>query len=244
MPSLANIFPIEICLHIFGYLLDDPSVFHPNPFYPGCNPHTAMRDWNYYSRLLELARQRRSLELVSKYWKRVVDLNRGRSRSFEFETDIDVNRLCPFTRLSFCSNLTQCHCDGHCYCAEVLFIEDPPLHYSPDILLKLVSIPSTRTPIISLPASAWLDLQTRAMSTTKFASMNTIQSLEILDPLLTAENISILCPRLTFLGIQIWGPNMILNLVDHSISPIFQPSSSLYLDFKLSLSSKNGSYLP
>lgn len=66
-------FPVEIWAEIFDQLLYEPALANPNPFYPGCNPHTALIDWFDQTRLRKVERQRRILRLVSQTWKAVAD---------------------------------------------------------------------------------------------------------------------------------------------------------------------------
>lgn len=65
--------PVEIWKEIIDQFLFDPVLFLSDPFYPGCNFHTALNEWSDTKRLLRLEIQRGILRLVSRSWKYLVD---------------------------------------------------------------------------------------------------------------------------------------------------------------------------
>ncbi|KIM25086.1 hypothetical protein M408DRAFT_331392 [Serendipita vermifera MAFF 305830] len=65
--------PVEIWLDIIDHILFDPISYLTDPFYPGCNLHTAVDQWTDNKRLRNLEFQRGTLRLVSRFWKNVVD---------------------------------------------------------------------------------------------------------------------------------------------------------------------------
>ncbi|KIM20020.1 hypothetical protein M408DRAFT_30725, partial [Serendipita vermifera MAFF 305830] len=70
--------PVEIWQEIINHVLCDPIVFLDDPYYPGCNLHTAYNEWDDRKRLCKLEVQRGTLRLVSRSWKVLVDSNRWR----------------------------------------------------------------------------------------------------------------------------------------------------------------------
>lgn len=67
--------PVEIWREIIDHALFDQILYLINPFYPGCNLHTALDDFSNHQRLLELAYQRGNLRLVSRSWRDAVDVS-------------------------------------------------------------------------------------------------------------------------------------------------------------------------
>jgi hypothetical protein len=67
--------PVEIWAEIFDHLLYEPGMVEKTPFYPGCNPHTALIEWCNEARLQQVESQRRLLRLVSYTWKILADRN-------------------------------------------------------------------------------------------------------------------------------------------------------------------------
>ena len=65
--------PIEIWQEIIDYLLFDPVLFLPDPYYSGCNLHTALFEWVDGNRGRKLEIQRATLRLVSRSWKILAD---------------------------------------------------------------------------------------------------------------------------------------------------------------------------
>jgi hypothetical protein len=43
--SAIAIAPVEIWIEIINYLLSDPILFSPDPFYLGCNYQIALEEW-------------------------------------------------------------------------------------------------------------------------------------------------------------------------------------------------------
>lgn len=68
--------PVEIWREIIDQTLFDPILYLSNPFYPGCNPHTALSEWCDTRPLLKQEVQRGILRLVSRSWKYLVDSSR------------------------------------------------------------------------------------------------------------------------------------------------------------------------
>src|SRR5277367_677293 len=76
--SAIAIAPVEIWIEIVDHLLSDPILFSTDPFYPGCNYQIALEEWQNEGRLMEIAKQRATLRLVSRAWKYVIDLRNNR----------------------------------------------------------------------------------------------------------------------------------------------------------------------
>lgn len=130
-PSILSVFteiPVEIWGEIIDHILFDPILYLSDPFYPGCNPHTALNDWCDAERLLRLEFQRGILRLVSQPWKYLVDSSRW--QSFQPDRSRDTNqklwqsqtarRLEFYGTCSSCSGLwgtkgAQCHGCAACY---------------------------------------------------------------------------------------------------------------------------------
>lgn len=70
--------PVEIWKEIFDHILYDPVIFLTNPFYSGCNPHSALHDWTDATCFRKLEHQRGLLRLVSRSWKVLADATRYR----------------------------------------------------------------------------------------------------------------------------------------------------------------------
>lgn len=90
VPSVVTNTPVEIWQEIINQILFDPILFLHDPFYPGCNYHTALNEWSDTTRLLKLEVQRGILRLVSRSWKRLADLSQW--RYFEPYRCNDVNQ--------------------------------------------------------------------------------------------------------------------------------------------------------
>lgn len=82
--------PIEVWQEIIDHVLYDPIAFLTDPYYPGCNLHTAFNEWNDRRRLRRLEAQRGTLRLVSRPWKDLID-----------------SRPWKYFEPCFCSNATQ-----------------------------------------------------------------------------------------------------------------------------------------
>ncbi|KIM19680.1 hypothetical protein M408DRAFT_193879, partial [Serendipita vermifera MAFF 305830] len=72
-PDVVTNTPIEIWKEVIDALLYDPVVFSCDPYYPGCNLHTALNQWNDWEHLRNLEVQRGILRLVSHSWKSLAD---------------------------------------------------------------------------------------------------------------------------------------------------------------------------
>ncbi|KIM25079.1 hypothetical protein M408DRAFT_26483 [Serendipita vermifera MAFF 305830] len=70
--------PVEIWQNIIHHVLYDPIAFLDDPYYPGCNLHTAYNEWTDGKRLCKLEAQRGTLRLVSRSWKVLADLHQWR----------------------------------------------------------------------------------------------------------------------------------------------------------------------
>ncbi|KIM25081.1 hypothetical protein M408DRAFT_26485 [Serendipita vermifera MAFF 305830] len=71
--------PVEVWQEIIEHVLYDPIAFLTDPYYPGCNFHTAFNEWTDRRRLRKLEVQRGTLRLVSHSWRDLID-----SRSWKY----------------------------------------------------------------------------------------------------------------------------------------------------------------
>ncbi|KIM20021.1 hypothetical protein M408DRAFT_30726 [Serendipita vermifera MAFF 305830] len=74
-PKAIQNTPVEIWQEIIEHILYDPIAFITDPYYPGCNLHTAYNEWTDRKRLRKLEAQRGTLRLVSRSWKDLADLH-------------------------------------------------------------------------------------------------------------------------------------------------------------------------
>ena len=73
VPEVVANTPVEIWREIIEWVLFDPIIFLDDPFFPGCNLHTALNDWTDSRRLRKHEIQRGRLRLVSQAWKTLAD---------------------------------------------------------------------------------------------------------------------------------------------------------------------------
>lgn len=66
--------PVEVWHKIIDHVLYDPIAFIIDPYYPGCNLHTAFSKWSDRKHLRKVEAQRGTLRLVSRSWKESIDL--------------------------------------------------------------------------------------------------------------------------------------------------------------------------
>ncbi|KIM20024.1 hypothetical protein M408DRAFT_310608 [Serendipita vermifera MAFF 305830] len=71
--------PVEVWQEIIEHVLYYPIAFLTDPYYPGCNFHTAFNEWTDRRRLRKLEVQRGTLRLVSPSWRDLID-----SRSWKY----------------------------------------------------------------------------------------------------------------------------------------------------------------
>lgn len=65
--------PVELWQEIIDWVLFDPMLFNLDPFYSGCNFHTALNEWFDTKRMRTHEIQRVTLQLVSRSWKALAD---------------------------------------------------------------------------------------------------------------------------------------------------------------------------
>lgn len=73
VPKIVMNTPVEVWREIIDHALFDPVLYLTDPFYPGCNLHTALDDFSNHQYLFKLACQQGRLRLVSHSWKKAVD---------------------------------------------------------------------------------------------------------------------------------------------------------------------------
>ena len=73
VPKVVLNTPVEIWQEIIDWVLFDLVIFLTDPFFPGCNLHTALNDWTDSRRLRNHEVQRGHLRLVSHAWKTLID---------------------------------------------------------------------------------------------------------------------------------------------------------------------------
>jgi hypothetical protein len=157
--SAIAITPVEIWAEIIHQALFNPAIFQSDPFYPGCNLHTALREWYDYAPFIEARRCHATLRLVSKSWKVLVDAYQNwflESKHLD-EGSLVQSRWRSARRIHLDVFPRKCRCRKECFCisndyyagqsragkASLYFI--PALH----TIQELASIP-VRTMVVSI----------------------------------------------------------------------------------------------
>ncbi|KIM25074.1 hypothetical protein M408DRAFT_223342 [Serendipita vermifera MAFF 305830] len=125
--------PIEIWKEVVDALLYDPVVFRCDPYYPGCNFHTALTQWNDWKHLRNLEIQRGILRLVSRSWKSLADSYpqryfepiRSRDYGYQVAQTLSARRLHLGMFCSSCGCVWLCSCGVCDECYENLSSESP-----------------------------------------------------------------------------------------------------------------------
>lgn len=118
-PGAVSNSPIEIWKEIIDMVLCGSVYFIHDPFYKGCNPHTALRQWSDGKPIRKLEAQRGTLRLVSHSWKILADACpqqyfepfRSREAAYQLSQTSRASRLQVDIFCSSCGCTWQCQCD-------------------------------------------------------------------------------------------------------------------------------------
>lgn len=107
--------PVVIWAEIFDWILLGRELYDPNPFYRGCNLHSALWEWHDFKRILTLERQRKILRSVCRLWKMLADGHKVQYWGGE-PTYEQRHQWMLASRIHFGSSGRICLCKSPCRC--------------------------------------------------------------------------------------------------------------------------------
>lgn len=220
--SAVDMAPVEIWKEILDNLLYDPMVsvqLKADPFYPGCNYHTALQEWCDRKRLLEWERQRTSLRLVSRAWRDLIDKIPGYYALLTEHGALSPNQMLSAIRVHLDIREKHCECQSFCSCFDEKWI---PNHRDrePDFgstLYDLLANSESSVQTLVTSSRRWYELIEAIPPPIDTRQLSGIKGLYVMGWIRTSEHISTVFPNLTFLYVQLSSPYQ-------SLPPIHLPS--------------------
>ena len=235
VPMVVMRTPVEIWQQIIDQVLFGPIIFFSDPFYPGCNLHTALNKWSNRKHLLNHEIQRGALRLVSQSWKALVDAStwqyfdmyrcrdiaQQRHQSLSARR-LDMTRICAECKNSLGSRAYQCdQCTEHVECGW----ESSRLH------IPLLDDSRFKAEILALPywreSKLFMDLHASRIS----HIFPNLRALSISVDAVPADHLLLLFSRLKFLNLQLdkAAPGLGVAEPAYPLSRVVLPISTLRL---------------
>jgi hypothetical protein len=200
--------PFEIWAEIFDHLLYDPALANSNPFYPGCNLHTALREWHDEARFQKVERQRRLLRLVCRAWKAIADQTPHQfyQLSHSQASHLADPMFLRASRMHLCVKQDLCICHDTCECTLRSYHVMSASRWQLDNVRQVLQNipPDFQPPLRTLILSPyWWPRASGFDGVKSMAPWLSRVSALLIPTETTANQISNLYPNLTFLSIQL-----------------------------------------